>query len=42
MLGNHVILQLKYNEKLDFTELPSFQANPLTIPSLTLLTADPL
>ena len=28
MLGNHVILQLKYNEKLDFTELPSFSSKP--------------
>ena len=28
MLGNHVILQLKYNEKLDFIELPSFSSKP--------------
>ena len=28
MLGNHVILLLKYNKKLDFTELPSFSSKP--------------
>ena len=28
MLGNHVILQLKYNKKLDSTELPSFSSKP--------------
>lgn len=28
MLGNHVKLQLKYNKKLDSTELPSFSSQP--------------
>lgn len=28
MLGNHVKLQLKYNKKLDSTELPSFSSKP--------------